>query len=223
LSRPVFIINLKNYPEILGESALRLARAAERVSAAVEVDIIIAPPGPSLASIASSVRIPVFSQSVEDSVEGKSTGRVIPEALRAWGCAGSIINHSESKTTPEVVGRLVARMKLSGLTSCVCAETTDEVARMAALGPEYVAVEPPELIGTGRSVSRAKPELVSGSVAAARGRRYGGQVLCGAGIVTAEDVRTAVALGARGILVSSSVVKAADWEAKVRELASALL
>ena len=47
-------------------------------------------------------------------------------------------------------------------------------------------------------------------------------VLCGAGIVSGEDVARAVELGADGVLVASSVVKAEDWEAKVRELANSL-
>jgi triosephosphate isomerase len=223
LSRPVFIINFKNYAEILGESALRLARSAERVSATVEVDIMVAPPIPCLASIASSVKIPVIGQKVEDAVEGKSTGAVIPEALKAWGCAGSLINHSESRTPLDVIANLVPRMRWSGLTSCVCAESSEELVKIAPLAPEYIAVEPPELIGTGISVSKARPELISDSVAAAKTAGYHGRILCGAGIVSGDDAKAAADLGARGILVASSVVKSTDWEAKIRELASALL
>src|SRR5271169_6294900 len=103
MNRPVFVINFKNYSEILGESAFRLAKSAERVAEAVPVDIMVAPPVPSLASVASRVKVPVISQRVEDAVEGKSTGAVIPEALKAWGCAGSIINHSESRMPLEAV------------------------------------------------------------------------------------------------------------------------
>jgi triosephosphate isomerase len=223
MDTPILVINFKNYSEILGESALRLARSAERVSAVMDIHIIVAPPVPSLAAIASSVRIPVISQNVEDSVEGKSTGAVIPEALRAWRCAGSLINHSECRTSLDVIAELVPRMKRSGLTSCVCAESTEELVRVAPLDPEYIAVEPPDLIGTGISVSKARPELISDSVEAARRVGYRGRVLCGAGIVSGDDARAATELGARGILVASSVVKATDWEAKIRELASALL
>lgn len=222
LSRPIFIINFKNYSEILGEPALRLARSAELVASMLDVEVMVAPPVPSLASIASSVRIPVIGQKVEDAVEGKSTGAVIPEALRAWGCAGSLINHSESKAPLDTIAKLIPRMKQSGMLSCVCAESTEELTRIAPLAPEFLAVEPPELIGTGISVSKARPELISLSVAAAESAGYRGQVLCGAGIVSAEDVRAATKLGARGILVASSVVKSKDWEAKIRELASAL-
>lgn len=223
MDRPAFIINLKNYAEILGESALLLSTTAELISAQVDVDIIVAPPVPSLAAIAEKVSVPIFSQKVDDSVEGKSTGAVIPEALSAWGCAGSLINHAEARIPLDSISRLIPRLKKLNLTSCVCVEKTDELLSVAAWDPEYIAVEPPELIGTGVSVSHARPELVSDSVKAARGAGYKGKVLCGAGIVTADDVRRAVELGAQGILVASSLVKSSDWNGKMRELAMALL
>lgn len=221
MDRPVFVINLKNYAEILGEPALKLCRAAELV--ADKVDVMVAPPLPALATVASAVKIPVLSQRVDDAPEGKSTGAVIPEALKAWGCAGSMINHAEAAIPLSAVAMIVPRMKRLGLISSVCVRTPEEVSIVSKVDPEHVAVEPPELIGTGVSVSTARPELVTESVRAARAAGYEGKVLCGAGIVTSGDVSKAMELGAQGILVASSVIKAADWQTKVEELASALL
>jgi triosephosphate isomerase (TIM) len=219
----VFVINLKNYEEILGQGALKLAKVAEEVSSDLDIEIIVAPPVPSIASIASSVKIPVFSQKAEDAPEGKSTGAIIPEALKAWGCSGSIVNHSESRVPYEVIARVMVRLKKNGLRSCLCAETPEEVVSLSNLQPDYLAVEPPELIGTGRSVSKAKPEVITAAVRGAEAAGFGGMVLCGAGIVDGHDVMTAVKLGAKGILVASSIVKAADWGKKISELASALV
>jgi len=222
MARPVLIINLKNYAEILGGPALRLTEVAESVASRTGVEIMVAPPLPSLSALASLSKLPVLSQRVDDALEGKSTGAVIPEALSAWGCAGSIINHSECRVPLDSISRLIARMKKNKLLSCVCAEAAKELVQVAGFQPEYIAVEPPELIGTGISVSKAKPELVSSSVIAARDSGYTGNVLCGAGITGGEDVRAAVRLGASGVLVASSIVKAADWEKKIGELAGAL-
>lgn len=221
---PVLIINLKNYREILGDGALRLVEAAERASDSTGAQIIVAPPVPMLYAVASKARIPVFSQRVDNKDEGKSTGSVIPEELKESRCAGSILNHSESRVPIEIIALLIPRMKKLGLSTCLCAESAAEVSKMASLSPEYLAIEPPELIGTGVAVSKARPEVVSGSVLAARETGYRGRVLCGAGIVSGEDASAAVRLGAEGILVASSVVKAKDdWEGKIRELSSALL
>ena len=219
----MLIINFKNYGEVLGEGALRLARASESATRDLPVELILAPPVPNLSSVAAAVSVPVFSQGVADQNEGRSTGHVIPEAVRAAGCAGSLVNHSESRVAPGALVRLLPRMKGLGLRSCVCGEDAAEVAGFAALGPEYLAVEPPELIGSGVAVSKARPELLTEASAAVRGAGYAGRLLCGAGIVSGEDARAAVELGMDGVLVASSVVRSRDWETKVRELASALL
>ncbi len=223
-NRRVFIINFKNYREILGEGAARLVAAAENVANKSEVEIIVAPPVPMLYSVTSKTKLPVFSQKVENREEGKSTGSVIPEALKEIGCAGSLLNHSESRLPRVAMVEVIPRMKGLGLSTCLCAEGPAEVSSFAGLGSEFLAVEPPELIGTGIAVSKAKPDVVLSSVRAASEQFYPGRLLCGAGIVSGEDVRAAVKLGAEGILVASSVVKAKDdWQRKIQELASALL
>src|SRR5208337_1869523 len=101
MSRPVLLINFKNYSEVLGEGAIRLARTAEAVGRGMEIDLILAPPVPWLSAVASGVAVPVFSQAVGEGQEGKSTGAIIPDALKAAGCSGSIVNHSESQVPEE--------------------------------------------------------------------------------------------------------------------------
>ncbi len=216
------IVNFKNYPEVLGEGSVRLALAMKRVSDVVDVELIAAPPSPLLALVASKTKVQVYSQSVSSKAGDKTTGAILPEAVRAAGATGTILNHSESKKPAGELQKLVPRLVSMGMGVCLCAETTQEATSLASLGPKYVAIEPPELIGSGIAVSKAKPELVERTVAAVRKSGYGGRVLCGAGIVSGEDVARAVELGADGVLVASSVVKAADWESKVRELATSL-
>ena len=92
----------------------------------------------------------------------------------------------------------------------------------AALGPEYVAIEPPELIGSGISVSKANPDIIRKSVAAVRAVNPKVKVLTGAGIQSGECVKIAVDLGTDGVLLASSVVKAKDPGAVMRELVSKL-
>jgi triosephosphate isomerase (TIM) len=218
-----FILNFKNYQEVLGEGSLRLTAAAQKASERTGLEVVVAPPAPLLAWVASRTSIPVYGQRAEAKPEGKSTGALIPEALKGAGCKGAIINHSEARISIAEVGELVPRLRSLGLASCVCAESVEEIERMAAFSPDYLAIEPPELIGSGVAVSKAKPELITRSVSAARGTGSKSKILCGAGIVDGSDVRAATKLGTEGILVASSVVKAKDWDAKVSELASALL
>ena len=216
------IINFKNYPEALGEGAVKLARAVKKVSDELGVAGVAAPPTPMLSRVASESGAKVYSQAVGWEEGDKTTGAVIPAAVKAAGASGTLLNHSEARASPEVLAKLVPRLVAAGLEVCLCAQTSREAAELALLGPKFVAIEPPELIGSGVAVSRARPELVEETVAAVRRAGFNGEILCGAGIVTGEDVEKAVSLGADGVLVASSVVKARDWEAKIRELARSL-
>ncbi|MDG6986090.1 MAG: triosephosphate isomerase [Nitrososphaerota archaeon] len=215
------IVNCKNYPEVLGEGAVSLARAVSRVAEDGEVRAIIAPPTPFLGLVASKTGATVYSQDVDAVVGDKTTGATLPDAVRGAGATGTILNHSESKKAFGILSDLVPRLR--GLEVCLCAGTSAEAAKLSKLGPTYVAIEPPELIGTGVAVSKARPSLVTDTITAVRDAGYRGRVLCGAGIVTGADVKKAVELGAEGVLVASSVVKAPDWNAKVRELADSLM
>ncbi|MGI0038028.1 MAG: triose-phosphate isomerase, partial [Nitrososphaera sp.] len=104
-------------------------------------------------------------------------------------------------------------------TSVVCARTPHEVMEMSVFGPDYVAIEPPELIGSGKAVSKENPAIISKSIDAAGART---RVICGAGITDKDDVRAAMKLGSRGILVASGVVKSKSWQDKIAELASGI-
>jgi triosephosphate isomerase (TIM) len=217
-----FIVNFKNYPEVMGEGSLRLAKAAAGLSWELGIDVVVSPPTPMLHTVASTVKIPVFAQKAELGEQGKSTGAIIPESIKAAGCSGSLLNHSEARIAVDVLGGTIERMRSLGLASCACAETTEEAVEVAAFSPEFLAIEPPELIGTGRAVSKARPELLRGTAEALKKVGYKGTLLCGAGIVSGEDVSAAIRLGTSGVLVASSVVKAHDWTAKLRELGTAM-
>ncbi|HUK79737.1 MAG TPA: triose-phosphate isomerase [Nitrososphaerales archaeon] len=216
------IVNFKNYVEVLGDGSVRLALAVERVSDELGIEGIVAPPTPMLSLVCSRTRVQVYSQSVGSDSGDKTTGEILPEAVKAAGAAGTILNHSESRRPPAELRILVPRLAGMGMGVCLCAQTAEEAADLSALGPKYLAIEPPELIGSGVAVSKARPELVRETVAAVRNRGYGGRILCGAGIVSGEDVAMAVKLGVDGVLVASSVVKAHDWDSRVRELAGSL-
>ena len=216
------LVNFKNYPEVFGEGSLRLAAAVMEATEARDVDAIVAPPIPMISLVASKVEVQVYSQSVGPGTGDKTTGEILPEAVQASGASGTILNHSESRQSAPVIQKLVPRLLQLGLGTCLCSKDVDEAVSFAGLGTRYLAIEPPELIGTGIAVSKARPELIQESVSALRKAGYHGKILCGAGIVSGEDVARAVELGADGILVASSVVKAKDWGAKLRELASSL-
>lgn len=220
---PLVLINFKTYREASGKSGLALARVAEKVSKDTGITIAVAPQLTDLHFIASSVEIPVFSQHVDDVPPGSYTGHVTLEAVKDAGAVGTMVNHSERRVRADQVDVIVKRARELGLMTVVCTNTPEVTAAMAALGPDVVAIEPPELIGTGIPVSRAKPEVVTSSVELVKRVNPRVKVLCGAGITTGEDVAAALRLGTVGVLLASGVVKAKDWEKAIRDLVAPIL
>lgn len=220
---PVLIINLKNYIEISGNNVLLIAEAAESVAKDLSVEIAVVPPIPSLALVSAKLTIPVLSQHVDSANVGSTTGYIVPELLKSWNVGGSLVNHSERRVSFGDLNQIIVRMKKIGLISVVCADTPEEVSQIAEFEPDFIAIEPHELIGSGISVSKAKPEVVSESIEAVKRVNSDVKVICGAGVVDGEDVVAALKLGAVGVLVASSIVKSLDWKKKITELAIPLL
>jgi triosephosphate isomerase (TIM) len=215
LKRPL-IINFKNYEEVSGDRAVKLAQAARQVAEKLKVEIVVAPPQPTLALIAKNVSIPVISQHVDNENVGPSTGFFVPEIAKSCGAVGSLINHSEHRIEMKSIASLVERMRKLGMTSIVCAREPHEVLEISAFKPDFIAIEPPELIGSGRAVSKENPAIITKSIQAAASRS---SIVCGAGITDEGDVAKAMDLGSQGILVASGVVKASSWHKKIAELA----
>jgi len=216
---PLILINFKTYEESQGKRALALAKVAEKVGKEYGVCIAVAPQYVDIPLIAKKMSVPVFAQHVDPEMPGSHTGHVTPESVKEAGACGSLINHSEHRLRADVIEGTVNRCNSLGLITCVCANTPVVGKGLAALNPDMIAVEPPELIGSGISVSRAKPEVITNSVNLIKAVNPNIRVLCGAGVTTGEDVSTALKLGSKGILVASGVVKAKDPEAVLREFA----
>jgi len=214
---------MKAYPELLNGGAVKLAKAAEKVARELGASIIVAPPHTYLRQVVEAVGIPVYAQSADPVDPGARTGHIPLEFVKDAGAAGVIINHSEHRLLLNDIAYLVGKAKTLNLETVVCAPDPPSSAAAAALYPTAVAMEPPELIGTGRSVSRTKPDVVVETVNAVRRVNGEVKVITGAGIEDYNDVAKALELGTVGVLVASAIVRAKDWEAKITELAKPLV
>ncbi|MEM3578819.1 MAG: triose-phosphate isomerase [Candidatus Bathyarchaeia archaeon] len=216
---PLIFVNFKTYLEATGRRAVELARNAEEVSRETHVSICVAPQFTDIAAVARDVEIPVFAQHIDPIEPGAHTGYVLADAVKAAGAVGTLINHSERQLRLSEIDAAIRIARRKGLVSVVCANNQSISAAVAALKPDMVAVEPPELIGTGISVSKAKPEIVTATIRLVREVNPTVTILCGAGVSNGEDVAAALRLGAQGVLVASAVVKAKDPYRVLREFA----
>ncbi|HYB68312.1 MAG TPA: triose-phosphate isomerase [Candidatus Acidoferrales bacterium] len=219
---PAIVVNFKTYLEATGKRAVELAKKAEKVSNETNVYVAVAPQLADLSAVAQAVEIPVFAQHMDPIKSGAYTGHILAESIKEAGATGTLINHSEKQLKLWVVDELIRITRENEMISVVCANNPTISAAVASMKPNVIAVEPPELIGTGIPVSKAQPEVVSGTVKLVREVNKKVTILCGAGINHGEDVTAALKLGTQGVLVASGIVKAKDPYKIMREFAEAM-
>jgi triosephosphate isomerase len=221
LQTPLIIVNFKTYLEATGKKAVELAEKAEKVSLETKVSIGVSPQFADIATVAETVNIPVFAQHTDPIQPGSHTGHVLAEAVKETGAIGTLINHSERQLKLSDIDAIIKIAREKGLVSVVCVNNPTISAAVATLKPDVLAIEPPELIGTGIPVSKAKPEIITNTVRLVREINQKVVILCGAGISHGEDVAAALRLGTQGVLVASGIVKAKDPYTVLREFAEA--
>lgn len=221
MKTPVIVVNFKTYEQAIGKNAVGLAKACEKVAKKSGVNIVAAVQAADIYRVASSVKIPVFAQHVDSIAYGKNTGFTLPEAVKAAGASGTLLNHAEHKLDYKVLADTINSCKRLGMTTIVCAAGKEEAAIAAKLNPDFIAVELPELIGTLVSVSKVKPEVVTSAIKEVK-RIKDIPVLCGAGVANGDDVKKALELGTVGVLVATAVVVAKNPEAALTDLVKSL-
>jgi triosephosphate isomerase len=218
LKTPLIIVNFKTYVEATGERAVRLAKLIAGVAKRKKVNVAVALQAFDIHRVAEVVDIPVLAQHVDPLKSGRFTGWNLPEAAKKAGAVGSLVNHSERALTMPEIELVVRRLRELRMTSVVCGRDVERSMEVARLAPDIVAVEPPELIGTGRAVSKVKPEVISDTVREVRRVNPRIKVLCGAGIASGEDVYLALKLGAEGVLLARAVTCAENPRAAIENI-----
>lgn len=211
-------MNFKTYESATGQKALDLARVHEKVALETGADVRVAVQATDVAMIAKAVSIPVYAQHVDAVGFGGHTGYILPEAVVAAGAKGTLLNHSERRLDRKVLVESVRRAKEAGLTVVVCAKDPEEGASFLQFEPDFIAVEPPELIGGDVSVSNAQPEVIEHAAKLIGSEK----LLVGAGVKNGADVQKALELGAHGVLLASGVTTAQNPESVLMDLASGL-
>ncbi|MFH1585186.1 MAG: triose-phosphate isomerase [archaeon] len=195
--KPITIINFKTYKQ--GKAAIKLAKEIQKINK----DIIIGAQASDIYELTKQTKLKVYAQHVDPYKPGRYTGYTIPEAVKKDGAKGTFLNHSEHPLSFWTLRKTIKRCKEVGLKTAVFASTLSKAKRIQWLKPDYIIIEPPELVGGKVSVSKARPQLIYNVY-----KNLKVPFLVGAGIKTREDVMTAMKLGASGIAVSSAITKA---------------
>ena len=222
MNTPIVILNYKTYLESSGENALELAYALKSASEESGITMVAAPQAADIYRIQNQISLPVFAQHIDPITPGGHTGFNLIETLIEAGISGSLINHSENRMKLADIDEVIQLCKKNDIESCVCTNNIATSKAIATFNPDAVAVEPPELIGSGIPVSQAQPEVVEDSVKGVKSINKKIKVLCGAGISTGDDMAAAMDLGADGVLLASGIVKAENPKEALLDLVSKL-
>lgn len=214
--RVMIFVNFKTYQSGTGKRAVELAKICQKIEKQTSVKIIPVVQAVDIFQLA-GLGIEVWAQHVDDIESGANTGQVLPEAISAAGAKGTILNHSENKLPIEVIGSTIKNLKLKieNFRVLVCAESIEEGREIAKFKPDFIAYEPPELIGGNISVSTAKPEVIRDFVIQVADI----SVIVGAGVHNQTDIRKGLELGAEGFLVSSDMMLAEIPQKELIDLA----
>ena len=214
--KPLIIVNFKTYESATGDKALGLAKIIDSFDS--DAEFIVCPQFTDLAAIASAVNISVFAQHIDPVGFGSNTGHVLPESVKAAGCSGTLINHSERRLDLKNIEKCIERAKSVGLTTICCVPSVVHAKKVALFNPDYIAFEEPGLISSGKSISKEEPEAVRDFVSEIKKTKS--IPLCGAGVSNGEDVKAALELGTEGVLLASAVTKAEKPKEVLEDLVS---
>ena len=218
MKNPLIFINFKTYKQGTGKDAVKLAKICDKVAKRTKSNIAVVVQIADIYRVAQAVSIPVFAEHIDPITFGSHTGYTLPDDVKEAGAKGTLINHSEYHLFLDMVKKTIVAARKARLECIVCARTTAEAKKIAKLRPDFIAIEPPALIGGKISVSTARPALISNTVNACKPVK----VLAGAGIKNNKDVTKSLELGAKGILVASGVVRSKDPEKALLDLVKGL-
>jgi len=220
MSEHLVVVNFKTYESAHGVAAEELALIMEQIETDARMIAVVSAFDLS-AVVSAAPNLEIWTQHLDPINFGSNTGWLHPETAIQRGAKGTLINHAEHKVSIEHIAMLLDNVP-EGFTICACAADIDEARALSALQPDYVAVEPPELIGGEISVTTADPEIVSGTARAIREISEDVGILCGAGVKNGQDVLKAIELGTSGVLLASGVTKVKDAVAALNDLVSEL-
>lgn len=220
ITPPFFEIGPKAYT--YGRDLIELAREADALSRTYDVQIIITPQYVDIPLVARAVeRLVVFAQHMDSLMPGRGVGSVLPEAIKAAGAKGVLLNHVERRLTRPELAQTMRRAREVGLATMVCADDVRDAVSIAELSPDIIIVEAPDLIAGGRRDEGNRAAIVAANEAI-WSVDPSVRVLHGAGINGPQDVYDVTAAGAQGAGSSSAVFTASDPAAMLESMISAM-
>lgn len=211
---PYFEIGIKNY--VYGDDVLKAALAAEAAAQKYDIDVLMVVPYTEIRRVAEHTkRIVILAPYMDPIRPGRGMADVLPEAIKAAGAHGVVVNHCERPMSLSAIKRTISRAKELDLLTFACADTLEEARAIAQLHPDIINPEPTELIGSGLVSDK---EFVAESIRAIKEIDPNIIVEQAAGISNGQQVYDFIYAGAEAAGAASGIFKSADPLAMIDEM-----
>ena len=211
---PFFETSVKNY--IYGDAVLDLAKTADAAAKEYDIDVIFVTPYTEIRRVSENTeRIFVFAPYMDALRPGRGISEILPEAVKAAGAKGVVLNHSERPMTLTALKKTIDRANELDLLTFVCADTVAEAQAIAHLHPDIMNPEPTELIGSGQVSDMRYVRDVINAV-----KTIDPNILVeqAAGITSAQQVYDFIMAGSEAAGSSSGILNSADPHALLKEM-----
>ena len=213
---PFFEIGVKNY--LFGDQVLDLAKVADAAAKKYDIDVIFIAPYTEIRRVAENTTNLVILAPYMDTLRpGRGMADVLPEALKAAGAQGVVMNHSERPMALSAIRKTIDRANELDMLSFGCADSIAEVKAIAQLHPDIINPEPNELIGSGNI---SDISYVHESIKVIKDIYPDILVEQAAGVSSGKQVYDLIFAGAEGTGAASGIIFADDPFSMVDEMIS---
>lgn len=211
---PFFETGVKNY--IYGDAVYEFAKAADRAAIQYDIDVLFIAPYTEIRRIAENTeRLIVLAPYMDTLRPGRGMADVLPEALKAAGARGVVLNHCERPMTLTQIKTCIDRANELDMLSFVCADTIAEARAIAQLHPDIINPEPSGLIGSGQASDMS---YVMEAIRAVKAIDPNIMVEQAAGITTAQQIYDFILAGSEAAGSASGILRAENPHALLNEM-----
>ena len=215
---PYFEIGTKNY--IYGDTVLEYALAADKAAEKYDIDVLFITPAVEIRRVVENTKHLIVLAPYMDTLRpGRGMADILPEALKAAGAKGVVINHCEKPMSLPQMKATIDRARELDFIVFACADTLEEAKAIAQLHPDIINPEPTAIICGGNGVTPM--DYVMDSIREIKAIYPDIMVEQAAGITCGEQVYDFIMAGSEAAGAASGIMKAADPIAMIDEMIAA--
>ena len=215
---PYFEIGTKNY--IYGDTVLEYAKAADRAAEKYDIDVLFITPAVEIRRVVENTKNLIVLAPYMDTLRpGRGMADILPEALKAAGAQGVVINHCEKPMSLPQMKKTIDRARELDFLVFACADTLEEAKAIAQLHPDIINPEPSAIIGGGNGISPM--DYVKDSIRVIKEIYPDILVEQAAGITNGDQVYDFIMAGSEAAGAASGIMNADDPLSMIDEMIAA--